>query len=50
MPGLAVFNYMVVVDREKCTGCRNCIEICQTEAVALDDNEMAQVDHMRCVG
>lgn len=47
---LVVSNYISVVTPEKCTGCGDCIDLCQTEAIALDADNVAQVDYSRCIG
>ncbi|MBW2062060.1 MAG: 4Fe-4S binding protein [Deltaproteobacteria bacterium] len=50
MPVRAVAsNYLAQVDEEECTGCGDCVERCQMEAVSLED-EVARVDTDRCVG
>ena len=28
-----------VVDREKCTGCESCVEICPVEAIKVDEGK-----------
>ena len=47
---LVVSNHFVTVDSEKCTGCESCIEICQVQAIALNEDNVAQVDYDRCIG
>jgi len=36
-----------LVDREKCTGCKDCIETCPVECISLVD-EKAQVNQDDC--
>lgn len=36
------------IDKEKCTGCGACVDICPVEAVKLED-EKANVDENTCV-
>ena len=36
-----------VVDKEKCTGCSECIESCPLESIELD-GEVAKVDEDTC--
>lgn len=40
---------MIVIDRERCTGCGLCIEVCPTGAITLVDNR-AEVDVNLCDG
>lgn len=35
------------VDKEKCTGCGLCIDVCPVEAIELDD-DIAKVDEDTC--
>lgn len=42
-------NYYARVTQEECTGCRNCEEICQMDAITLED-ESAVVSLDRCIG
>ena len=37
-----------VVDRDACTGCGNCVEICPVEAIEIQD-EKAVVNNDECV-
>lgn len=32
---------VVLVDKEKCTGCEACIEICPVEAIKLESDKVA---------
>ena len=36
------------IDKEKCTGCGACIDVCPVEAVVLEDGK-ANVDEDTCV-
>ncbi|MEW6618620.1 MAG: 4Fe-4S binding protein [bacterium] len=36
-----------IVDTEKCDGCGTCVEVCPTEAIALED-DVAQVNEDEC--
>ncbi len=38
----------VIVDLEKCTGCKTCEEACPVEAIKVED-EKARVDAETCV-
>lgn len=29
----------VIIDRERCTGCGSCVEVCPEEALRLDEDE-----------
>ena len=37
-----------VVNKEKCTGCGTCVDLCPVEAIKLEDN-IAVVDADQCV-
>lgn len=44
-------NFYAAVDAELCTGCDVCVDTCQVNAMALDDDEsLARVDLTRCLG
>ena len=45
---IACTSYYAVVDEESCISCGNCEEICQMEAITID--EIAEVDLDRCIG
>ena len=46
---LAVSNFRVAIDTEACTGCGDCLDRCQMEALCLDGEAVAvNLDH--CVG
>jgi len=36
------------VDKEKCTGCENCIEECPSEAISMSDGK-AQINPESCI-
>ena len=42
-------NYLARVDDEACTGCEDCMERCQMEAISMDE-ETAKVTPERCIG
>lgn len=37
-----------VVDKEKCTGCKTCVETCPVEAIAMNSDK-AEVDADKCI-
>ena len=37
-----------IVDKEKCTGCKACVEVCPVEAITIND-EKACVNEDECV-
>lgn len=43
-------NYRSQVDVEACTACGDCEEICQTEAIQVEDGGGAAVYESRCIG
>ena len=46
---LAVSNFQVAIDKETCTGCGDCVDRCQMEALRLE-GEVATVKIDHCVG
>lgn len=50
-PAEMVFsNYQAVVRQEECTACGACSDICQMEAISVEDVDHAVVDLDRCIG
>lgn len=45
---LVATNHYATVDPNLCSGCGNCVERCQMEAIVLD--EISSVDRRRCIG
>lgn len=45
-------NHLPVIDREKCTGCMMCAEVCPTAAMwgDLDNRRIALIDRDLCIG
>ncbi|MDG6256306.1 MAG: 4Fe-4S binding protein [Methanomicrobiaceae archaeon] len=39
---------VAVVDKEKCTGCETCVDVCPSAAITMQDG-IAVVDHELCV-
>jgi NAD-dependent dihydropyrimidine dehydrogenase PreA subunit len=46
---LAFSNFVVAIDEESCTGCGDCTERCQLEALSVE-NELATLNENICVG
>ena len=46
----ATSGYIASVDEDLCEGCETCGDICQLDAVSLNDAEKAVVDETRCIG
>ena len=42
--------HLSVIDQETCTGCGTCVEWCPTEAIALNDDGVAERDENACFG
>ncbi len=38
------------IEKENCTGCRQCIKNCAQGAISLDENKKASIDYEKCVG
>ncbi len=47
---IAASNFGLQVNAEECTGCEECIERCQMEALSLNKDEVITVDEVLCVG
>ena len=44
-------NFQATVDADNCTGCGECVESCQLDAVAVDEDQgIAVVNLMKCLG
>ncbi len=43
-------NYFAVVDPKSCTSCETCIDRCQMGAIALNKDEVAEINLERCIG
>jgi ferredoxin len=39
-----------MIDKDTCTGCGTCVDWCPTDAIALDDNGLAERDENACIG
>ncbi|MFX1384713.1 MAG: ATP-binding protein [Promethearchaeota archaeon] len=44
-----ITNYYANVDSELCTGCGTCVEICQMNAISIDD-DISSIEPIRCIG
>jgi ferredoxin len=42
--------HLSVIDIESCTGCGTCVEWCPTDAIVLNEKELAQRDESACFG
>ncbi len=42
--------HLSVIDLEACTGCGICLEWCPTDAISLNEEELAQSDESACLG
>jgi Pyruvate/2-oxoacid:ferredoxin oxidoreductase delta subunit len=42
--------YLSVIDQDACTGCGTCVEKCPTDAIALNDDGVAERDEKACFG
>ena len=43
-------NFIAQVDMDSCIGCGTCVDICQVNALTMDDDETATVDDAYCIG
>jgi Na+-translocating ferredoxin:NAD+ oxidoreductase RNF subunit RnfB len=50
-PATMVFsNHMATVNQEECTGCEDCLERCQMDAIVMTDGQTAEINPDRCIG
>ncbi len=42
--------HLSVIDKEACTGCGTCVDWCPTDAIALDDDGIADRQESACIG
>ncbi|MHA1126625.1 MAG: 4Fe-4S binding protein [Candidatus Heimdallarchaeota archaeon] len=42
-------NYLAVIDEEICSGCGNCVDRCQMDAITLE-GDFAVIEQKRCIG
>jgi len=50
-PGAIVFsNHIVNIANQECTGCELCLERCQMDALALNDQGVIEISENRCIG
>lgn len=50
MPLINSTYHLSIIDREACSGCGTCVEWCPTDAIELDDQELATRDEKACFG
>jgi electron transport complex protein RnfB len=43
-------NHLAMVETSECTGCEQCLDRCQMQALSMNDAELAQVNPDRCIG
>ncbi len=43
-------GYVAEVDNEVCSGCGNCVETCNFDCMAMDDDEHPAIDLTKCMG
>ncbi|MFX0204700.1 MAG: DUF362 domain-containing protein, partial [Candidatus Hodarchaeota archaeon] len=46
---LTTSNYFAKIDPDSCTGCETCINICQMDAISLED-DYSTINRKRCIG
>ncbi|MBT8339999.1 MAG: 4Fe-4S binding protein [Desulfatitalea sp.] len=47
---IVLSNYFAVVDKAQCVGCEVCLDRCQMTAIAMNADNIAQVNLDRCIG
>lgn len=43
-------NYFAIVEPDDCTGCEECLDRCQMEAIVMNDDDLAEINPDRCIG
>jgi len=43
-------RFLATVDADECTGCESCVDICPVDAIALNDEDVAEVSADECIG
>jgi NAD-dependent dihydropyrimidine dehydrogenase PreA subunit len=43
-------GYEVVVDKEKCEGCEECVEVCPVDVFEMEDGKSVPVNAEECLG
>jgi NAD-dependent dihydropyrimidine dehydrogenase PreA subunit len=43
-------GYEVVVDKEKCEGCEECVEVCPVDVFEMEDEKSVPVNAEECLG
>lgn len=47
---LAYSNFEVAIDKDNCSGCEDCLERCQMQALSMNGEEVVTVNKDRCIG
>jgi Na+-translocating ferredoxin:NAD+ oxidoreductase RNF subunit RnfB len=47
---LVISNHIARVDPARCSGCEDCIDNCQVQAIAMNADGAAEIDYDRCIG
>ena len=42
--------YKVVVDKEKCVGCEECVNVCPVDVYEMQDEKSVPVNEEECIG
>ena len=42
--------YQITIDKEKCTGCGECVDICPAEVLEMKDEKSEPVNIDECLG
>jgi Pyruvate/2-oxoacid:ferredoxin oxidoreductase delta subunit len=50
LPMINSTYHLSVIDQESCTGCGTCVEWCPTDAIVLNEMDLAQRDESACLG
>ncbi len=50
LPMINSTYHLAVIDAETCVGCGTCVEWCPTDAIALNENGVAERDESACLG
>ncbi len=47
---LAYSNFEVAIDKDTCSGCQDCLDRCQMQALSMNGGEVVTVNKERCIG
>lgn len=43
------YKLNIIIDREACSGCEECVEVCDYDCFTIDENHIAVFDNKACI-